>query len=497
MTARLIAPLPAVVQAAHHLQLAAAMADSRAMRRGAAVTMILGGAAAGLHLPLGPDFVQVARGSILAAAGPLGHARFMAGVAPLDLRSWLSDLLDFGFFQLGGAVGLVLLGSLLGGVLGIGLARALRNVHPLAAIVAGGLALLALSQVLTSSSALWLALLSLLLLLSLDAVGSGARAAPLVVLALTALWANLEQSAVLVPGLLLLWTLAARSDRRRGSSSAAPPWWLVPAALLATWVNPAGPWLWQHLPLALGMAGEHPLFALWSSPDFHPWGARLAELAALTLLGGYLLAGSRLRRGDAVLGLTAALLALLFAYYIPLFLVVVAVQAPRYLSLWVREQASGAAPGPRRWGWSAAAAPVMVAVLLLGLGSVVLARDGGPTKGVDRALPVAAASWLAKNHDRGVWYTTPSFGDYLAARFPEGGHLVCTSDAVAVGSAGLGRCDELAVLNQGAMAVLRRTGARLAILPRTAPQVAFLSSEGWRTRYVDTTTVVLAPPRNP
>lgn len=472
------------------------MADSRAMRRGAAATMILGGAAAGLHLPLGSDFLQVARGTILAAAGPFAHAQFMAGAAPLDVRSWLSDLLDFGVFRLGGTLALSLLGSLLGGVLGIGLARALRNVHPLAAIAAGGLALLALSQVLTSSSALWLALLGLLLILSLDAVGRGDRVAPLLVLALTALWANLEPSAVLVPGLLLLWALAARSDRRRGEAATAPPRWLVPAALLATCVNPAGPMLWQHLPLAVGMSGEHPLFALWSSPDFHPWGARLAELAALTLLSAYFLAGGGLRRSDAVLGLAAALLSLLFAYYIPLLLVVVAVQAPRYLSLWVRERTSGAVPGPGRWGWSAAAAPVTVAVLLLGLASVVLAREGGPAPGVARTLPVAAASWLTRNHDWGVWYTTPSFGDYLAARFPAGGHLMCTSDPIATGSLGLGRCQALAVLNHGATAVLRRTGAKLAILPRTAPEVAFLAAEGWRTRYVDGTTVVLAPPRN-
>jgi hypothetical protein len=49
------------------------------------------------------------------------------------------------------------------------------------------------------------------------------------------------------------------------------------------------------------------------------------------------------------------------------------------------------------------------------------------------------------------------------------------------------------VLNAGALAVLRKLDARLAVLPRSAPQATFLLAQGWEIRYRDATTVILAP----
>jgi hypothetical protein len=90
-----------------------------------------------------------------------------------------------------------------------------------------------------------------------------------------------------------------------------------------------------------------------------------------------------------------------------------------------------------------------------------------------------------------VWYTTPDFGDYLAATDPTGHRLACTTEPVADGPRLMADCERLAVLNPGALSVLRSLRARVAVLPVAAPEVAFLRAEGWAIRYRDSTTVVL------
>ncbi len=460
----------------------------------AALVLVLGGAAAGLHLPSsGAAFVQIANGRLIEAQGLGAHSAFMAAPsAALDLRSWLLDLLWAHLYSTGGVAVLELAGALLGAGLGGVLFAFIRRSgasQPAVAMVAGGLALAALDPVLSSPSAEMLALLAGLLLLCLQGLRRGEAWAPWALLTVLAAWANLQSAAVVVAPLLVVVLIVARSERSR--VEAAPPRWLLPAALVAVCVNPRGPWLYQGLPLSLGMAGEHPFLPLWSSPDFHPWGARLSELAGLLLLLGYLMAGVRLRRHDATLGLLTAVMSLLWTFYLPLFLVVAAGQGSEYLAGWVGSLPPATAPTRRRWV-ALALLPPLLTVALLARSGLHAQSSGGPQAQLAGSLPVGAAAWLSNHTEAGSWYTTAAFGDYLAASFPNGHHLVCSTDPVAAGSRRLAACQQLAVLNQGSLGVLAELGARLAVLPPTAPGVAFLTAEGWRVRYRDQGAVVLS-----
>lgn len=459
---------------------------------------VLGGAAAGFHLPTsGDSFVHIATGRILEDRGLLGTSSFMAGSAvPLDLRSWLLDLGLAHLYSLGGVAALEALAAVMGaltGLLMVAAARMMGRAHALMVVAMVGLALAALDPAISSLSAVVMALLASSALLCLAAVRQGRGWAPWALLAVVVVWANVDPSVVVVAPLTALILVVDRLSshpHRRGL-------WLAPAVLVASCINPQGPLLYAWAPLSLGMLGEHPLLPLWSSPDFHPWGARISELTALALLLGYLVGGSSRRRSDGLLAMTVAVLTLVWSDYLPLFLVVAGVLAASLLSNWTAEFAPAQRRRPvvagNRWRL-VAMLPVLLTVVLLGRAVVHAEASGGPSEQLAARLPVAAASWLRSHQTVGTIYTTPDFGDYLAAADPTAHNLLCTTDPVADGETRMTACEELAVLDHGALAVLRRLGATEAVLPRAAPEVAFLRAEGWSISYRDRVAEVLAAP---
>lgn len=465
----------------------------------AAILLILGGAAAALHLPAGDTFAEIATGKLILAKGWGTTSTFMAGKStPLDLRSWLLDLGLAELYRAGGVSALEAVGALAGAVLGgvtiLAIWRA-RVAHPLAAILVAGIALLALSPLLTSLSTDLLAILTAILVLCLQGMREGKGWAAAGLLVLMVVWANLQPLAVVVALLLLVALALALSDRRRGRSAAGPAGWLLPAVLLAICINPRGPFIYSQLSLGLGQGGESPLISGWSSINFHPFTARMAELVGFLLIFGYTVAGSRLRRQDTYLGLVFAVMSLLWSIYLPLFLVIAAVQGSEYLGGWVSQNQSrvGSSRGIPGWALAAALVPALLGLALVARSGLQAERMGGPSQQLSRELPVAAATWLQAHPSMGGWYTTPAFGDYLATKAPFGQRLVCTTDPVATGAIRLADCEELAVLNHGALAVLKRLQVGLAVLPPAAPEVAFLKAEGWHIRYRGEAALVLSP----
>jgi hypothetical protein len=472
----------------------------------AGAVLVAGGAAAGLHPPTsGADFWHLANAELIWRDGLGATARYLARPgAGLDLRSWLADLLLLVIFRAGGLGGLQTAGALGGAVVGVVLLLAIwfdGRAHPLAVVVAAGLGMLALAPVLTDLPAEMLALLAAALLLALTAVGRRSWWGAGLLVALVVVWTNTQADAFLAVLVIWGWLAFAHWGAGRPGRPAAPSWWLVPLTGVAVLLSPRGIGTITDLPLSLGMSGESPLLAAWSSIDFHPWSARLAELAGLLLLFSYWVAGSRLRRADAYLGLTTATMALLWTNYLPWFLVVAAAQTSWYLTAPLLTSAAGPAPGAeqppgRTLGQrirAAAAIPLLLAVGLLAYGAVSAGREGGVGARVSSQLPVQAANWLAVHPVGGAWFTTTNFGDYLSMRFPSEDHLLCVDDPLPLAGAELGQCQELAVLNAGAMGTLHSLGARLAVLPRAAAQATFLLAEGWEIRYRDATTVILAP----
>ena len=454
---------------------------SRSWRLAAAAALTLGGAAAGWRQPAAPDYLQLAIGQeVLRRAG----SSFMAAPSgSLDLRSWLAALLSLGLHHLAGAAGLVWLTVLLGSAFGIVLAVSgwRADAHPLALLLGGGLALAALSQLPATTSTYWLALLGAMALLLLAEFRRGRRWAPAALVGLCLLWANLESAAVLVPPALLL--IAAADRLGPEPPRVRLPWLLAPAAAVAVMVGPLGPGIYSALPLSLGQGGEHPLLALWSSPNFHPWSMRVVELAALLLLGAYLLAGRRLRAGDALVGLLAAAASLLWSFYLPLLVAVIGIQVPLLLEVAPLRIGRGKA--------SRAAALALVLPLLAAAGLAASAVRLGSRAGAPVPPPAAVAYLRSAG---GVWYSTPELGDYLAWDLPSGRHLLCVTDQMAAGESRMAACYRLSQLKAGTLALLSSARVRLAVLPPSNPGVAFLHAEGWRTRYRDPLVVVLTPP---
>ncbi len=459
----------------------------------AAVLAVLGGAAAGLHLPTsGDSFVHIATGRLIASHGIAGSSSFMAGSRPLDPRSWLLDLGLAHIYAWGGIGLLEILAAVMGAMTGALLWLAIRldgRAHPLMAMVALALGLAALDPAITSLPAGVMALLAAAWMTCFVALRQGRRWAPWGLLAVILIWAQTDSFVVVVAPLTVVALLLAP---RIGGAH----WWTLPiGVLLASCVNPQGPLIYALVPYSLGMFGESPLVPLFNSPDFHPWGARLSELTALALLLGYLLTGRQAGRALGFLAMATAVLTLLWSGYLPLFLVVAAVEVGLLLSWWASDLIA-AHPPVGRWGSGrqvalVAALPALVALLLLGRAAQQARAKGGPEGQLATILPVAAASWLGSHPLPGVWYTTPDFGDYLAATDPTGHRLACTTDPVADGPQRMADCERLAVLNPGALSVLRSLRARVAVLPVAAPEVAFLRAEGWAIRYRDATTVVL------
>ncbi|MGB6772141.1 MAG: hypothetical protein WBF51_09105, partial [Candidatus Dormiibacterota bacterium] len=468
----------------------------------AGAVLVVGGGAAGLHAPAsGVDFWHLANAELIWRHGLTGMAQYLArSRAPLDLRNWLADLLLLLIYKEGGLGGLQAAGAVAGAAVGLALLAAIRfdgRAHPLAVVIAGCLGMLALAPVLTDLPAEVLALLAGVLLLLLTAVGRRSRWGPASLVLLLVVWANTQADAFLAVLVIWGWLVFAHWDAARPDRPAAPSWWLIPLTGAAVLLSPRGIGTITDLPLSLGMRGESPLLAAWSSIDFHPWSARLAELAGLLLLFAYWVAGSRLRRADAYLGLVTATIALLWTNYLPWFLVVAAAQTSWYLSEALLARAGGAAVGSRhqlgRYIRAASAIPVVLAVVALAYGLASAGRDGGVEARTSAQLPVQAIGWLQTHPVGGPWLTTRNFGDYLSARFPSGGHLLCVDDPLPMVGTPLAQCQELTVLNAGAMAIVGKLGTRLAVLPRSAPQATFLGAEGWEIRYRDATTVILAP----
>ncbi len=469
--------------------------------------LILGGAAAGLHIPVsGAWFWNLANGEVIRAHGLGAAAQFLARPgAELGLRAWLVDLGLFLIYSRAGLTGLAVTGALGGALVGIGMLLAIRSTgraHPLIAVVVGGLGLGALAPVLTDLPAEVLALLAAGLVLALAVAVRPGWSGPAILVGLVVAWTNVQADAGVAVLVIWGWLIIAHWEASRPGRGPAPSWWLIPLTGLALMLSPRGVGALTELPLSLGMQGEHPLLAAWSSIDFHPWSARVAELAGMVLLVSYWVAGSRLRRVDAYLGLVTALLALFWVNYLPWFLLVAAVQASWYLSAaWIRPpgglQAEPALrPGPARFRSipsAAAVIPLVVALVLLGTGVAAATRGGGVRGQAALQLPVQAAHWLAVHPTSGAWFTTPQFGDYLASQFPSGRHLLCTDDPLPMGDRALGRCQALTVLNSGALATLKALNPTLAVLPRAAPAATFLLAEGWEIRYRDATTVILVP----
>lgn len=459
----------------------------------AAVLAVLGGAAAGLHLPTsGDSFVHIATGRLIASRGLAGSSSFMLGSRPLDPRSWLLDLGLAHIYAWGGIGLLEILAAVMGAMTGALLWLAIRldrRAHPVMAMVALALGLAALDPAITSLPAGVMALLAAGWMTCFVGLRQGRRWAPWGLLAVILIWAQSDSFVVVVAALTVVALLLA--DRTGGAR-----WWTLPiGVLLASCVNPQGPLIYSFVPYSLGMFGESPLLPLFNSPDFHPWGARLSELTALALLLGYLLTGRQAGRALGFLAMATAVLTLLWSGYLPLFLVVAAVEAGLLLSWWASDLMAAHPPAGRsgfgRRVALVAALPALVALLLLGHAAQQARARGGPEGQLATILPVAAASWLGSHPLPGVWYTTPDFGDYLAATDPTGHRLACTTDPVADGPRLMADCERLAVLNSGALSVLRSLRARVAVLPVAAPEVAFLRAEGWAIRYRDATTVVL------
>jgi hypothetical protein len=250
-------------------------------------------------------------------------------------------------------------------------------------------------------------------------------------LPLFAIWANTHGG--FVAGLVLpvascltecgLWLLATdaseiESARRRARAFAA----LTLGALLATFVNPYGVFLYEHVFQLLGNPYFMNLHSEWKSPQFHGQGA--FQFEGLMLLFPLLLAVSHRRANAIELCLSVLLFhfALTGLRYLPLWVLVVtpllarsAAEVPALMSLIDRLQPDLKAStlcklwrGPAPWLWSAGAAMVLFAGARLCEGKVAqLLPEIIPTEALDRLLA------LHEEDPRAAVFHAYDWGGYL------------------------------------------------------------------------------------
>lgn len=468
--------------------------------------------ALGTHPPTAPTLAwHLANGEAIHGLPLPARAPALAGAGhPFDARSWLADLILAWIQPRVGPVGLTGLGAAGAVVLVALVALAARAVaaparlHPVAMLAGAAAALASMPTTLAGRESLllpiWTALLLGLLAVARRGSGRGSRArvaARVAIPILLAVWANTQSDVVVGVGAVLV-TGAASAVAGRGArrpDRGGLPRWLPVAALAAPLVNPHGPAIALDVPLSLGGLGMHGVLPGWASPDLQTWGRRWAELTAFALLGVTALRPRRAHPADAALAVAAVVLALLFGHDVAVFAVVAGV--------WLAAQGSalGTAPavvalaGPvRRPLRVAALAPLLVGLAVAVPTATAMAARGGPRGAVDRRLPVAAASWLARERPPGPWLTTVAVGSYLAGRFPEAGRLLCLGDPVPLAGLGLRRCGELVAIAPGIDGLLRRLRPRLAVLPRDVGLTAFLVTRGWRAADRAGAFVVLRPP---
>ena len=316
---------------------------------------------------------------------------------------------------------------------------------------------------------------------------------------LMALWVNMHGGYILgigvigvvLAGQFLEWLLARRACSPEQAAASLKPILVLTAVLLvcnlATLANPNGVKIWTYPFRTLGDPAIRTYIDEWQSPNFHDPSVLPLLLMILALIALGMTGRERVRLPDLLLTLIFAFFALQSVRHIPLFaLVAVPVLAQDVISL---VQVPAAVRFPPRWAWLG---PVLaLAVMALPVQRLVGYVADQPTA-VAANYPQGAAEWILAHRPAGPLFNDYNWGGYLIWRlnlaypvFIDGrAQDVYTPDFIT-------QYANTVSGTPGWRDTFERYGIRLALIqPDTALADALRHTPGWTVGYEDMQSVV-------
>ena len=345
---------------------------------------------------------------------------------------WLAQLAIYGFYRAGGGAGLVLFQAAAAALVALLLMAAIR-IQPRggwsAAALATALALCAASPRFFSRPEAFTWIFFAGWLLAVEQIRSGRGAYWVLPAILMAPWVNMHGAWPAGLAWLGLTCAGETALRLFGAAQRLPRpavlrlWAALGLAAAATLLNPYGFRIWE-VPLKLTSSAEmSAVIAEWQRPDLAHW-LDIRHVGAWVFLLAILAAPRRLRLTDALVVLAFGALALSARRHTALAMIAVApIAAGQFSALW------GKWVSREMWGriksqWTfpilqpAAVVLLCVALTIAALGGFGLKRAG---IGIDhRMFPEAAARYLAERRLDGNLFNSYQYGNYLLfARYPQ------------------------------------------------------------------------------
>ncbi|MFN2582129.1 MAG: hypothetical protein ABR498_05250 [Candidatus Dormibacteria bacterium] len=313
------------------------------------------------------------------------------------------------------------------------------------------------------------------------------------------LWANLDGGFVV--GLLIAATTLFVTGRR-GLSPGLARRQLAAAlgvSVLATLVNPYGVSIYSAVIATASDPAVAQLSSAFASPDFHTMLARAFEIEAAVLVVCWIAAGAP-DLVDATLAVAALAASLWSSQFITLFAVIALPQMARYSShAWHRHVAPRMPMfrAPAR-PWQLLAASGAAFVLVAGV-SVFTVRQLTPRAAAafeDSTYPKAAADYVATHLAGKRLYSTNTWSDYLAYRFPSGRVVFLYDDGGAFTTTAVQSYSRMHLLQDGWEQVIRDDRIEHAVVSDTSQEASALHELGWQVDCYDSSSaaVVMSAP---
>lgn len=299
--------------------------------------------------------------------------------------------------------------------------------------------------------------------------------------------------AVVLAGQFLEWVLARRTNSGEEAVPSLRPV-LVLAAVLATCIvatlaNPSGVQIWAYPLRTLGNSTIRQYITEWQSPDFHNLNMLPLLVMILALVGLGMAGRQRVRLPDLLLTLIFAFFALQSARHISLFaLVAVPVLAEEVSSL-VKVPAT--VRFPPRWVWLG---PVLaLAVLVLPAGRFIRSMTQQP-QAESAGFPQKATDWILAHQPAGPLFNDYNWGGYLIWRLGSAYPVFIDGRAQDVYTPDfITQYANTVSGTPGWRDTFERYGIRLALIqPDTALADALRHTPGWTVGYEDMQSVVFA-----
>ena len=409
-------------------------------------------------------------------------------------HEWLSDVLMFGLYRLGGWGGLMVTFAVVIAAAYLLAFRRCSGRPYLAGILTTWAALASLPVWGVRPQVLSLFLASLFLVLY-DISQSRPRtlwwAVPLMLL-----WVNLHAGYALGIGLLVLLLVGDAADAIIGSepsAHAAPrirTMALVIAGCLAVVpINPYGTKMYLYPLATLRSVSMQSKIAEWFSPNFHDPKYLPLALLMLATIAALALSTRRLRAGELLLLLAANLAALLSVRHIAIYALI----AVPILSKLLAGRFEGRSRG-RAVPFAIAAVTngAMLVAFTTFIALHIRTTVKGQTEAEANAFPVRAVSFLATQRPPGPMLNHYDWGGYLIWRLYPDCRVFIDGRADVYGDSLMKDFDNANSLSGDWRGVLQRWKIRTIILPPDSPLITALqSSSDWKQLYSDSQATIV------